>query len=165
MSRESKQERREMRDRFAMAAMQSIIRNYTVFDEDGFSQSRDPEAGVFTSIGGEAYFEGWRKDNKYGYPPGDILADEAYAIAESMMRQRDHENSKEDEKEKQQCAKVSDNEKTTEESKSTANQSGRGNDGSRVLEVSAGEPAAGESQVGSDQQACSERLQESQPER
>jgi hypothetical protein len=55
--------------------------------------------------------------------------------------------------------------KATEEPESAANQSGRGNDGSRVLEVPAGEPAAGESQVGSDQQACPERLQESQPER
>jgi hypothetical protein len=55
--------------------------------------------------------------------------------------------------------------KATKEPESAANQSRRGNDGSPVLGVPAVEPAACESQVGSDQQACVERLQETQPER
>jgi hypothetical protein len=155
MSRESKQERREMRDRFAMAAMQSLIQNYATMDRNGYSRPVHPDREDFISIAGEALqLGGWCLLLEGKLSARKVLAYEAYEIAEAMMDMRSEINEVED------C-----HEENTKEPESTANQSGRGNDGSRVLEVPAVESAAGESQVGSDQQACSERLQESQPER
>lgn len=154
MSLESKQERRETRDRFAMAAMQSMIRIHALFTKSGLSQP-------ILSLAGEATQRGWGELRDTGFSYAEDLAIDAYAIAEAMMLERNRSDRFEDDNNK----KKHNDEEKTKEPESTANQSGRGNDGSRVLEVPAVESAAGESQVGSDQQACSERLQESQPER
>jgi hypothetical protein len=154
MSQESKQERREMRDRFAIAAMQSLIRVFATIDVNGVCEKRP-----FKSIVGVSWKSalGWSLELRGEMSAKEVLAYDAYEIAEAMMDMRSEINLEEDRDEE--------TEETTEESKSAANQSRRGNDGSTVLGVPAVEPAAGESQVGSDQQACSERLQESQPER
>jgi hypothetical protein len=71
----------------------------------------------------------------------EVLAYDAYEIAEAMMDMRNDINSEEDYDEE--------TEEATKESKSTANQSGRGNDGSPVLGVSEIEPETGEQEVGS----------------
>jgi hypothetical protein len=167
MSLESKENRRAMRDRFAIAAMQSLIQNYAIMDKEGLSKSTDPDTGEeFRSIAAEATENGWRRKDEDGLSLGMFLACDAYSIARCMMDERDEHNWMEDEEEElEQKTDTENSKEATEEPESAANQSGRGNDGSRVLEVPAVEPAAGESQVGSDQQACSERLQESQPER
>jgi hypothetical protein len=159
MSQESKQEQREMRDRFALAAMQSMIRIHALFTKSGLSKPMRDVA--FLSLAGEATQRGWGELRDTGFSYAEDLAIDAYAIAEAMMLERNRSDRFEDDNNK----KKYDDEEKTKESESAANQSRRGNDGSPVLGVPAVEPAAGESQMGSDQQACSERLQESQPER
>lgn len=155
MSQESKQERRAVRDRFAIAAMQSLIQNYAIMDKDGLSKSTDPDTGEeFRSIAAEATENGWRRKDEDGLSLGMFLASDAYSIARCMMDERDEHNWMEDEKEEEEREQETDTENSEEAAKepeSTANQSGRGNDGSTVLGVPAVEPAAGEPQVGSDQ--------------
>lgn len=168
MSQESKQERRAMRDRFALAAMQSLIQNFAIMDAQGYGQSIDPndlQGFAFISIAGEAHEVGWGYKNEIGCSRGMILADEAYMIAQLMMKARDEENQLEDDEEQEQETDYENDEEATEEPESSANTSGRRDDGSPVLELPAVEPATNESQVGSDQQACSECMQETQPER
>jgi hypothetical protein len=153
-----------MLDKFAGAAMQSLMQHWLHLDENGFTENEflakgDYRHGEFCSIAGGATVLGWGSDYPHsseGVTYADQLAELSYFIASKMLKKRSEYHDFIDE--------VSDA-KATEKAESAANQSGRGNDGSTVLGVPAVEPAAGESQVGSDQQACAECLQETKPER
>jgi hypothetical protein len=151
-----------MLDKFAGAAMQSLMQHWLHLDEVGFTESEFLANGdtrsSFCSLASAATALGWGSDYPHsskGVTYADELADMSYFIASAMLKKRSEYHDFIDE--------VSDA-KATEKAESAANQSGRGNDGSTVLGVPAVEPAAGESQVGSDQQACAECLQETKPE-
>jgi hypothetical protein len=126
MSLESKEERRAMRDRFAMAAMQSLIRNYAIVDKEGMSKSTDPDTGEeFRSIAAEATENGWRRKDEFGLTLGMFLACDAYSIARSMMDERDEQNQIEDDEERDQEKDIKNDEEKTKEPESAANQSRR----------------------------------------
>jgi hypothetical protein len=154
-------ERRAARDKFALVAMESLIRVYSTVGDSGLSQSTGDSD--FVSLAGEATREGWMGLQGTGYSYAEYLSQDAYAIAEAMMTERSRYDRLEESKHREENNDEEETE-TTEKAESAANQSGRGNDGSTVLGVPAVEPAAGESQVGSDQQACAECLQETKPE-
>ena len=138
MSLESKQNRREMRDRFAIAAMQSLIQVFATIDVNGVCKERP-----FKSIVGASWKSalGWSLELRGDMSAREVLAYDAYEIAEAMMDMRNDINSEEDYDEE--------TEEATKESKGAANQSGRGNDGSPVLGVPAVEPETGKQEVGS----------------
>jgi hypothetical protein len=137
MSLESKEDRRAMRDRFALAAMQSIIRIHALFTKSGLSQPMGD--GAFLSLAGEATQIGWGELRDTGFSYAEDLAIDAYQIAEAMMLERNRSDRFEDDNNKKRY----DDEEKTKEPESAANQSGRRNDGSPVLGVSAVKPAAG----------------------
>jgi hypothetical protein len=151
MSLESKEDRRAMRDRFAIAAMQSLIQNYAIMDKEGMSKSTGPDTvEEFRSIAAEATENGWRRKDEFGLTLRMVLACDAYSIARSMMDERDEHNWMEDDEEKlEQETDTENNGEATEEPEGTANQSGRDNDGSSVLGIPEIEPETGEPEVGS----------------
>lgn len=80
---------KDLRDRIAIGAMQSLIKAYIVFDGcgDNNQQSKDP---TFSSLASDAMGSGWGSESDLeSLSIAGRLAWDAYAIADAMLIERD----------------------------------------------------------------------------
>jgi len=86
---DSETEQRKFRDRCAIAAMQSLIKAYIVFDGSG-GNNRLSKDYSFSSLASDAMGSGWGSESDMeSLSIAGRLAWDAYAIADAMLIERD----------------------------------------------------------------------------
>jgi hypothetical protein len=86
---------KDLRDRIAIGAMQSLIKAYIVFDGSGCKKQESKERN-FSSLAADAMAMGWGSDSDLkSLSIAGRLAWDAYAIADAMLIERDKDRDEE----------------------------------------------------------------------